>query len=143
LDVRQQFSRHLYTTTARWRTYLDGQLKELGLTRARWSILVELARSDDQLSQRELATLIGVEAPTLVRMLDSLEASGFVERIPDPADRRTKRLRLTERARALSDQISNASSRVREQLLGHVELQDLEVCIKVLDRISSELDQLS
>jgi MarR family transcriptional regulator for hemolysin len=142
LDARQQFGRELYLTTARWRGHLDQRLRRLGLTRARWSVLVELSKSGDTLSQRQLASRIGVEAPALVRMLDSLEAGGYVERLPDANDRRTKRLRLTEMAKGITREISVASTEVRQRLLRNVGDKDLDIAMKVLSLINVELDTL-
>ena len=41
-----------------------------------------VAKSDEPLSQRALADLVGVEGPSMVSMLDRLERDGFVTRAP-------------------------------------------------------------
>ena len=48
------------------------------------------------LTQRELRTALGVSAPTVSRMIRSLEALGFVKRCPSGRDRRTLDIRLTD-----------------------------------------------
>jgi MarR family transcriptional regulator, transcriptional regulator for hemolysin len=87
------------------RTYADQVAQAHGLTRAQWVILARLERTAD-LSQNELAALAEVTPMTVARLVDRLEALGFVKRCIDPADRRIWRLRLTPAAapvlRALS-----------------------------------------
>ena len=56
---------------------LDERLKDLGVTQARWFTMVCLQRGGGGLTQRELAHLMTIENPTLVRLLDSLEEQGM------------------------------------------------------------------
>lgn len=76
------------------RTLADRRAREHGMTRAQWMILFRLRRLPGT-SQRELAELLEVEPITVGRLVDRLEARGFVERRADPADRRVWRLHLT------------------------------------------------
>jgi DNA-binding MarR family transcriptional regulator len=57
-----------------------------------------LADGDRSLS--ELAGLLGMTLPGAGKIVDEMEQRGYVERHPDPADRRVKRLRLSARGRA-------------------------------------------
>ena len=59
-------------------------------------MLLREARNADGASQRELAELMRIEPPTLVRHLDKLADEGLVERRPDPADRRVLRVVVTD-----------------------------------------------
>ncbi len=43
----------------------------------------------------ELADRLSVEAPHVTRQVQRLERTGYVERVPDPDDRRAQRVRLT------------------------------------------------
>lgn len=79
------------------RTLADRRAREHGMTRAQWMILFRLRRLPGT-SQRELAELLEVEPITVGRLVDRLEARGFVERRADPADRRVWRLHLTPAA---------------------------------------------
>ena len=66
---------------------LDRRLHEHGASLWNWVLLREAANADGA-SQRELAELMRIEPPTLVRHLDKLADDGLVERRPDPDDRR-------------------------------------------------------
>jgi DNA-binding MarR family transcriptional regulator len=68
-----------------------------GMTHARCTVLVNLAQHEG-INQAALARILAVRAITLVRLLDRLEAAGFVARLPDPDDRRAHVLALTPKA---------------------------------------------
>jgi MarR family transcriptional regulator for hemolysin len=75
------------------RTRADQRARHRGMTRAQWVILARLERQPG-MSQNELAALAEVEPITIGRLVDRLEARGFVERRPDPHARRLRRLHL-------------------------------------------------
>src|SRR5690242_10917663 len=89
------------------RTRADARARAHGMTRAQWMILVHLERQP-RMSQNELAQLIEVEPITVGRLVDRLEARGFVERRPDPNDRRIWRLHLTPAASPMLEEIAHA-----------------------------------
>lgn len=75
------------------RTRFDQWARNYGMTRAQGIILTRLDRQPG-LSQNELAMICEVEPITVGRLVDRLETRGFLERRPDPADRRIRRLHL-------------------------------------------------
>ena len=77
----------------RMRTRFDQWARSYGMTRAQGLILTRLERQPG-LSQNELAIICEVEPITIGRLVDRLEARGFLERRADPADRRIRRLHL-------------------------------------------------
>ena len=82
------------------RVAYDRRTRELGLTRSQWWVLNHLYFSEG-ITQSELADVLDVEKPTLGRLLDRLEAKGWVERRVDPSDRRAKRIYLTGEVQGL------------------------------------------
>jgi MarR family transcriptional regulator for hemolysin len=76
------------------RVAYDRRARALGLTRSQWWVLNHLYFNEG-ITQSELADVLDVEKPTLGRLLDRLEAKGWVERRADPNDRRAKRVCLT------------------------------------------------
>ena len=76
------------------RVAYDRRARELGLTRSQWWVLNNLFRNQG-ITQSELADILEIEKASLGRLLDRLEAKGWVERRADPADRRAKRVHLT------------------------------------------------
>lgn len=66
--------------------------------------------------QAEIARRLGVEPPTVTRMLQRLERSGFVERRPDPSDARLVRVHPTPRARLLEAAVRRAWDDVEAEI---------------------------
>ncbi|MCX5516531.1 MarR family transcriptional regulator [Kaistia algarum] len=85
----------------------------LGLTVAEARTLAFVSRRPG-LRQSTLADELCVEPMTLVGFLDRLENAGLVERIPDPADRRAKLIRLTPSATNMVRRIRAIGKSVRE-----------------------------
>jgi DNA-binding MarR family transcriptional regulator len=78
----------------------DEQAKPMGLTRSQFSVLAHLGRHrDGQMNQSEIAAALEVGKVTLGGLVDRLEAGGLARREPSDADRRVKRIRLTNKGR--------------------------------------------
>jgi len=89
------------------RGLLDSRLEPLGLSQARWQPILALHRSQKPMTQSALAAELGIESPTLVRMLDRLSADGWLQRKSCPNDRRAYHVVLTDRARDACADIEN------------------------------------
>ncbi|WP_449285661.1 MarR family transcriptional regulator [Marinobacter sp. PE14] len=133
--MRDQFPFAVARVTRRWRKMLDERLKDLGVTQARWSTMVYLEKGGEGLTQRELASLMAIENPTLVRLLDSLEQQGLIERRPCPNDRRARRLHLTNAGRAFMDDLSGRAELLREEMLDGISDKEIECTVKVFHKI--------
>jgi len=81
--------------TRRWRQVLDLEVQSAGLTEATWRPLLHLHLLGDGIRQKDLAASVGIEGPSVVRLLDTLVAKGLIQRSEDAGDRRAKLLRLT------------------------------------------------
>src|ERR1700712_440973 len=78
-----------------WRRALNIMLADHNLSDATAAPLITLLRTGDRIPQGVLAERVGVEGPTLVRVLDGLESDGLICRVPDESDRRIKLVELT------------------------------------------------
>jgi len=125
-----------------WRAELDRRLASLGLSQARWLVLLHLAMLGAPPTQRELAQSVGVEGPTLARLLDSLESLGLVNRVGVPEDRRAKKITLTDQARPLIAQIEAISSALRAELFAGIDEADIQRCQEVHQRILANLSRI-
>lgn len=120
-----------------WRSILDRRLAPLGLTQTRWVTLYHLWKLGEGNPQCDLARVIGVEAPSLVRTLGQLEAQGLVERRACDNDRRSKRLYLTPAAMPLLEQIDSVVLEARKEMLAGLSDSDLDQLDKWLALIES------
>lgn len=139
----QEFVLLMRTVPRDWRAAIDRKLAPLGLSQAKWQPLLYLLRAEEAPTQADIARHLEVESPTIVRLLDRLEADGWIKRRNCPGDRRARRIHLTDRARSVCDDIENAVIDVRRQLLGSVTPQEMAGCIDVLRRVSAAAAELS
>ncbi|WP_313519824.1 MarR family transcriptional regulator [Pseudomonas sp.] len=134
-----RFAMQVSQLSRAWRSELDRRLAGLGLSQARWLVLLHLGRFAEQPTQRELAQSVGVEGPTLARLLDSLEAQGLVRRLAVPEDRRAKKIALSPEAKPLIEKIEAISSQLRRELFQGIDPQDLHKCQQIHSHILANL----
>lgn len=99
-----------------YRTAAAAQLSRLGLYPGQEVLLVELWR-DEGRTQARLAQALGVEPPTVTKMVQRMEASGLVTRAVDPSDRRAVRVSLTPKGRALKIQVDAITAELERRTL--------------------------
>ncbi len=137
---RHDFAQSISVVARRWRTRLDERLKPMNMSIARWGALYWLGQAGDGVSQAHLAELAGVEPPTLVRVIDQLEAQGLVERRVSPTDRRVNLLSLTDAALPLVAEIETEAETLRMELLGDLSFEEYEMAVMVMAKLRSRLD---
>ena len=96
------------------RANVGATLAEVGLHVGQEMVLLELWR-EDGLKGGELAERLGVEPPTVTRMIQRLEGCGLLERRRDPGDARSFRVCLTQKGRALKGPVAACWQRVEEK----------------------------
>jgi MarR family transcriptional regulator for hemolysin len=95
------------------------------------------------LSQSDLADRLGVEAATMVTMLDRLTKAGLAVRQTSKSDRRVKRVILTETGRRLYGSVKAVADGVRKELLSHADPSDLAVATNLLETLHEVIAGLS
>jgi MarR family transcriptional regulator, transcriptional regulator for hemolysin len=106
----------------------------LQLTLLHCKTLGHLARNEG-ISQARLAELTESDPMSMVRVLDYMEAEGWVERRADPNDRRARRLYIKEKARAILDEIWRLADETRMEFLRDLSAQECERLIDMLERV--------
>lgn len=119
-------------------TYADQQGRILGISRAQWTVLVRLERTEG-LKQSELAEILDLQPISLTRLLDRLDENGLIERRADPNDRRVNRLYLKPAARPLLDQLATLSESLMGTVLEGIEPESMERMLRDLRRIKDNL----
>ena len=110
----------------------------LSLTLPQCKALAVLANCEG-INQRRLSETSNIVSTNLVRILDRLEAAGWVARNPDPHDRRAHLLTTTESAKPVVQQIWRAVSKANAEALKDLVLRDLPVLTELLARIHATL----
>src|SRR3954451_3757476 len=115
-----------------FRLLVDGlheRLAERGWTDVRPADgFVLLALRDGPSSLRELPATLGTSKQAVSKLVDAMVAAGYVERVPDPADARAKRVGLSARGRALLAEVEDIWRELEEgwaRTLGEARLAGL------------------
>lgn len=130
----------LHGTARAWRLKLDGRLKPMGLSQAKWRTLLHLSIASDPLTQAEIASRLGIEEPTLVTLLHRLEKGGWVTRRNAAHDRRCKTVHLGKKAHQVITRINDAAERLRHELLDDISPAELKICMRVLGLIRDKAE---
>src|SRR2546426_319322 len=137
----ETFGPLLHGTARAWRQKLDERLRPMGLSQAKWRTLLHLSLAEDALTQAEIAARLGVEEPTVVKLLHRLEREGWITRKSSPLDRRCKMVLLGRRAQQVIAQINVTAHKLRHELLGGIRQSDLQACMRVLARIRERAEK--
>ncbi|MBW8823614.1 MAG: MarR family transcriptional regulator [Xanthomonadales bacterium] len=120
---------------------MESELERLGhdLTFSQFVTLKKLGMTDGHISVGELARAAELSHGAMTRLLDKLEEKGLLARADDPTDRRALRIELTDAGRAIYDQCSACSDRVRERALSGMSASEREQFICTLERVRTNL----
>ena len=129
--------------TRRFRARFAEKVRSSAQTEARWSALYFLSHAPDGLIQTELAERMGVQGPTLVRLLDALEEQGLVARRSTSEDRRVKRVVILPAGAAVIAEIDVIASEMRDACFEGVSDEDLRTTLQVLEKVGRALEHKS
>ena len=110
-------------------------LEEHGLSMWGYSVLLALDRSAVR-TQAALAEAIGADKTRIIAILDELQQSGLIERVPDPDDRRARLLAITKEGRRVKEATQAAIQRGEERWLGALSANDRAAFLRVLQELS-------
>jgi MarR family transcriptional regulator, transcriptional regulator for hemolysin len=112
----------------------------LPLNRSEAQVLVYVDR-EQGMSQAQLAERLDLEAISLVRLIDSLQEAGLIERRPHPHDRRIRTLWLTAAAQPILAQVIAVRAQVRAQAMAGMTDTDQEKLLDLLMMVRGNLAQ--
>ena len=139
----ERYIGYLVTDVARlMRTVFDRRVRRLGLTRAQWLVLTRLHRRPG-LNQSELADHLEIEKASAGRLIDRLELKGWIERRPDPHDRRVNRVHLTPKAERVHAAIWPVATTTVDDALGDLSAAERRVFADLLSRVKWKLQALA
>lgn len=116
------------------RRRFEQRATELGLSSAQWRVLVHLLRRGP-LSQARLAEFLEIEPISVSRLVDRMQEAGWVEREPDPNDRRVKLVVAKSKAHAAFENARQIADDLYEQALAGLPPGALDTLTDALRRI--------
>ncbi|AEX52636.1 transcriptional regulator SlyA [Rahnella aquatilis] len=125
-----------------WRALIDDRLKPLELTQTHWVTLHNINMLPPEQSQIQLAKAIGIEQPSLVRTLDQLEEKKLITRQTCASDRRAKRIKLTEEAAPIINEMESVIDSTRKEILSGMSSSEIELLGGMLSRLEKNIASL-
>ena len=127
-------------TFTRMARRLEQALEGHGLSLPQFDVLATLGR-DEGITQQELAKRLLVTKGNVCGMIDRMEAGGWVERRPDPDDRRANRLLLTRRGRSLLSRVMPEQFAVVKRMMSVLTTPELQSLYQFLDRLEDTIEE--
>lgn len=112
------------------------------LTREQWSVMAVLWKNDG-CPQQTLADATHRDRPGITRLVDNLEKENLVTRQPDPNDRRTNLIFLTEKGREIENAVIQALNKTIEIATKGMKDEDLNVMRKAFDQINQNIQKFN
>ncbi|HET7358922.1 MAG TPA: MarR family transcriptional regulator [Rhodanobacteraceae bacterium] len=131
----------LNDVTLLFRKHFDRRATRFGLTRAQWRA-IKVLHHREGIRQSELAEFLEMEPIAVGRVIDRLQAAGFVERRADPKDRRCWRLFATAQARSVIGDMEQIARGLRRDITRNIDIAELQQALAVLGRIKENLQAL-
>ena len=138
-QLRLAYTHKLLLSGRQWRRLANATTEAHGISEAKALPLVLIARMGGAPRQNALADAVGIEGPSLVRLLDQLEKADLVARREDPTDRRAKVLTLTPAGQAVVARIEADLDRLRDAVFSNVSAADLEAGLRVFEALQDHI----
>jgi MarR family transcriptional regulator, organic hydroperoxide resistance regulator len=121
-------------TSSRMERRLEQALERHGLSIAQFDILATLG-FEQGITQQDLAERLLVTKGNICGMIDRMEVGGWVERRPDPEDRRVNRLFLTRQGKTKLGQTLPEQDALLKQLMSALNPAEIQSLYQFLDRL--------
>ena len=120
------------------RRNFNRRVQSLGLTQAQWMLLARIARQQGA-RQAQLAEVLEMQPISVARLIDRMEAAGWVERRKDPTDRRAVNVYLTKKAEPILDKMWDRADETQAVALAGLAPAARNELMKALETIRENL----
>ncbi len=117
---------------------LEARFVEFKVTRVQWMAIYYIDRSKE-LTQKQLANLMAIKEPTVVRLIDRCQKEGLLIRVNKVDDKRKKVLKLTDKGRALNREMAKVAEKFMYDAIADISEEDLETYTEVMKKMLSNL----
>lgn len=121
------------------RTRFDARARGLGLTRAQWSMIATI-RVMEGATQSDLASRLEINSVTAGRVIEKLEAAGWIERHANPADRRANRLYLRDSAMPMMEKLGMLAADEQKVVTFGMSIEEQAQMLDLLQRMIQNLN---
>jgi len=115
---------------------------KLKITREQFKLLKAISQNKEEVTQKDMADLIGKDKSTILRLIDSLETKELVRRAADTKDKRKNYLMVTKKGDELIKQYENIFSALFDDLQEGLNKSELNTFYKVAAHFKSKAETL-
>ncbi|MFX3632837.1 MAG: MarR family winged helix-turn-helix transcriptional regulator [Candidatus Pristimantibacillus sp.] len=113
------------------------RIKQFDLTPEQWSVLYRV-REEDGLIQKDLAIRSGKDKPTTTRILDVLEAKGYITKQAGKQDRRSFHVFITEQGTAIADAIEPIEYQTVQDVSETLSDEEYRLLVQLLNKLNQQ-----
>lgn len=135
-DARSHICFNLGRVIRRINRFYEERLAPFGLTPSQY-LIFNVLWMEDGIGLGELGERVTLDAATLTGIIDRMEKSGYVERRPNPDDRRGVLVFLTLKAREIGPQILAFANELDCTLKKRFTPEEMAIFEKVLKSLAS------
>jgi MarR family transcriptional regulator for hemolysin len=139
VNKRRVIGAKLVLIARQLRQRYDKRVQSAGVTGAKWTVIVAIARNPGA-TQRYVANELAITEVTAGRLVDRLCADGYLRRKADPADRRAYRIYLTKVATDLLGTLGAAADENEAEAFAGLKAEELKQLDLLLDTVAKNLD---
>lgn len=122
---------------------VDQGVAPMGITRSQFWVLVNIARyGREGIAQTELARLMSVGKVSLGGLIDRMEANDILERLPDPVDRRAKKVFMTSKGEVLLHELQEVAVGINKQIMKGITKEQNKMLDGMLKTMKHNLQQM-
>ncbi len=127
-----------------FRKEMDEKASAMGLTSVQLRVLGSVSRleaaGETEIHQNDLERIEHVTHPAMTKLLQRLEAKGFIQCVPSARDRRYKKITCTEKSRGIHNLILAQDAKVLSQLCAGFSQEEKETLLRLADKLLDRID---
>jgi DNA-binding MarR family transcriptional regulator len=139
MDTAERIAGRLFSLAPRLVEILDLGAREYGMSYARGRVVAAL-HSLGPAQMHTLSKAVGVRPRTITSFVDALEADGWVERRPDPDDRRATIVALTPAGQTAFARLLEGYRWLARDLVSGISEAEQRQALGVLEHVAARLD---
>lgn len=129
-----------------FRKEMDEKASAMGLTSVQLRVLGSVSRleaaGETEIHQNDLERIEHVTHPAMTKLLQRLEAKGFIQCVPSARDRRYKKITCTEKSRGIHNLILAQDAEVLSQLCTGFSQEEKETLLRLADKLLDRIDRI-
>ena len=133
-DEREPIGRYISLIHRKGKCFITKEMSKYGIGSGQIMFLMQLYKKDG-ISQEELSENLNIDKGTTCRAIKKLEEEEFLIRVKDENDKRAYKLYLTEKSKAMKDNIKSLLDEWEKHISKELSNEEVETLFSILKKI--------